>query len=114
MRQTWASTHHAILSLVLVLSVLVSWSLVASISARTTWSFSWSHALRTLRSTHAWSSSLLLHQEWHALDEKLEVVLKFFLVSKVGPISSLRVSLTELLETTFVLGGFVLQLTNLF
>ena len=82
------STHHAIL--LLVLSVLVSLSLVStSICARTTWSFPLSaHIWRALLS-HSGPTSLLLHQEWHALDEKLEVVLEFFLVSKVGPLSTL-------------------------
>jgi len=109
MLHTWLS-HHVTVLLMLVLSIplpsgsitLTTWLILSTSVMDALWSSSWS------------SSSLLLHQEWHTLDEKLQVILEFFLVSKVSPLGTLCVCLTELLETTLVFSGFVLQLANLF
>lgn len=75
----------------------------------TAWLLEAAHLIVVLGSN--WS--LLLHQEWHTLNKELQIVLEFFLVGKVSPLGTLCIRLTELLETTFVLSGFVLQLTNL-
>ena len=108
-----ALVHHAwSLSSLSLLLVLVS-VVVSSLSlVRSSWA-TWSSVLVVWSLAHGSLWLLLLHEHWHALDEKLEVVLELFLVSKVGPLGGLGVLLAELLEATLVLGGLVLQLADL-
>lgn len=105
---TGVLVHHAwSLSSLSLVSVVVS-----SLLVRSTWA-TWSSVLEVLSLSH-WSLwLLLLHEHWHALDEKFEVVLELFLVGEVGPLGGLGVLLAELLEATLVLGGLVLELADL-
>jgi len=81
---TWLS-HHVSSLLILVLIPLSSLS-----CSMLTWLFESTHVWVALWSSSSWSSSsLLLHQEWHTLDEKLQVILEFFLVGKVSPLCTL-------------------------
>jgi len=64
--------------------------------------------------SHSHWALLLLHKVWHRLKEHLEIELELFLVGEVGPFGTLGVLLTEELEIVLVLGGFVIQITNLF
>lgn len=79
--------HASHLSTILVLTVpaVLVWSSVLRISrtSRTSLSHvsSWT--------THMPLWLLLFHEHWHAFNQELEVVLKFFLVSKVSPLSAL-------------------------
>ena len=68
------STHHTVLSLA---SATASIWLSGLLGTTLVWSFVVAaHLLATLRS----SWSLLLHEHWHALNEKLEIILELFLV----------------------------------
>ena len=67
------SAHHTVLALA---SATASIWLSGLLGTTLVWSFIVAHLLATLRS----SWSLLLHQHWHALNQKLEVVLELFLV----------------------------------
>ena len=62
--------------------------------------------------SHHWAL-LLLHEVGHRLEEHLKVELELFLVSKISPLGTLRVLLTEELEIMLVLGSFVIQIANL-
>lgn len=100
--------------------MLLSAVLVATLATVSSWSSlvwsswaTWSSVLVVGSLSHGSLWLLLLHEHWHALDEKLEVVLELFLVGKVGPLGGLGVLLAELLESTLVLGGLVLQLADL-
>jgi len=79
-------SHHATSLLMLVLSVLTLVVLTSSLGSVTLWLILEVSVL-TLATRSYWS--LLLHKERHALDEKLEVVLELFLVSKISPLCTL-------------------------
>ena len=78
-------SHHAASLLMLVLSVLLV-VLASSLGSVTLWLILEVSVLALATWSH-WS--LLLHKERHALDEKLEVVLELFLVSKISPLCTL-------------------------
>jgi len=86
--------HHAgslTSSLSLILSVVTSSLLLVITWA--TWTsvlvVVWSSVLVVWSLAHGSLRLLLLHEHWHALDEKLEVVLELFLVSKICPFCTL-------------------------
>jgi len=79
-------SHHAASLLMLVLSILSLVVLTSSLGPVTLWLILEVSVL-ALATRSYWS--LLLHKERHALDEKLEVVLELFLVSKISPLCTL-------------------------
>ena len=102
------SIHHTRVPSSAGLFVLAVWFLTTLIRSSVLVA---SHWLTTLTSL---DSSLLIHKHWHAFNKKLEVVLEFFLVGKISPLCTLRISLTELLEATLVLSSLVLKLAVFF
>ena len=63
--------------------------------------------------THSWRSACTSHQHGHLVKKHFQVELDLLLVGELGPLSLVRVLLTEGLEVLLVKSGLVLQLTDL-
>jgi len=83
-----SSAHHGVSVLVLVLVLSIAFR-VASLVTSVTSLLVLLEVSVLAGATGLSHGSLLLHQERHALNEKLEIVLELFLVSKISPLCTL-------------------------